>query len=137
MNIEQAKVFIRNAHNAVATLSNAATARHFTFRFSVSDEGNLVFVHLLTSPETYSYLGCIGDKGFFLTKKSCAGADAMSVKALKWLVSHIDSGTELPAGVEFRHSGSCCRCGRELTNPASLDSGIGPECAKKGSFTTF
>jgi len=28
---------------------------------------------------------------------------------------------------------TCMRCGRLLTNPTSLDSGIGPECAKKSA----
>jgi|GEM_PF-6204379 len=28
-------------------------------------------------------------------------------------------------------SGQCCRCGRTLTVPASLNRGMGPECAKK------
>jgi hypothetical protein len=29
----------------------------------------------------------------------------------------------------------CCRCGLELTVPASLHAGMGPECAKKGRWT--
>jgi hypothetical protein len=33
--------------------------------------------------------------------------------------------------VEFWHEGKCCRCGRKLTVPASIASGIGPECATK------
>jgi hypothetical protein len=30
-----------------------------------------------------------------------------------------------------RISGSCCRCGRRLTDETSVENGIGPECAKK------
>jgi hypothetical protein len=30
---------------------------------------------------------------------------------------------------EFHHCGFCCRCGRTLTDPASIESGIGPICA--------
>ncbi len=33
-------------------------------------------------------------------------------------------------GVEYRFAQRCLRCGRELTNPDSLDSGYGPECIK-------
>lgn len=42
-------------------------------------------------------------------------------------------GLETP-GVEFFHSGRCCRCGRILTVPESIMSGIGPECAFKVSI---
>jgi hypothetical protein len=30
-----------------------------------------------------------------------------------------------------RESGVCCSCGRDLTDPASIDAGIGPICAQK------
>lgn len=33
------------------------------------------------------------------------------------------------------HEKSCSRCGRELTVPASLHAGLGPECARKGRWT--
>lgn len=34
----------------------------------------------------------------------------------------------LPAGLEVWHDGACCRCGRQLTDPASVEAGIGPTC---------
>lgn len=42
-------------------------------------------------------------------------------------------GLQTP-GVEIYHSGRCCRCGRILTVPESIVSGIGPECAFKMSI---
>ena len=33
--------------------------------------------------------------------------------------------------VEYRFEGKCRKCNRKLTNPDSIDNGIGPECAKK------
>jgi hypothetical protein len=35
-------------------------------------------------------------------------------------------------GVEYLAEARCIRCSRKLTSPASLASGIGPECAKRG-----
>lgn len=36
------------------------------------------------------------------------------------------------AGMAFAmQSGRCCRCGRELTVPASIHAGVGPDCAEK------
>jgi hypothetical protein len=60
--------------------------------------------------------------------KSKIGAGAPSVKALEWFISRL--GPEAPEGVEVRHSGKCGRCNRTITTPASVDSGIGPECAE-------
>lgn len=38
----------------------------------------------------------------------------------------------LAAAVAYgRYTGSCCICGRELTNPVSIEAGIGPICAGK------
>lgn len=31
--------------------------------------------------------------------------------------------------IRFQHEGRCCVCSRPLTNPESIDAGIGPECA--------
>jgi hypothetical protein len=31
-------------------------------------------------------------------------------------------------------TGTCCICGRELTNPESISMGIGPICIEKGGF---
>jgi len=35
------------------------------------------------------------------------------------------------AGFELRHAGRCGRCGRVLTVPESIDSGLGPVCMNK------
>ena len=32
--------------------------------------------------------------------------------------------------VTLQHIGKCCKCGRKLTDPKSIELGIGPECAK-------
>jgi hypothetical protein len=36
----------------------------------------------------------------------------------------------LEKGYGLDHAGKCCRCGKELTEPTSLEVGIGPECRK-------
>lgn len=38
-----------------------------------------------------------------------------------------------PSGVEVRHDGRCSRCGRALTDPESIDVGMGPICRAKAS----
>lgn len=62
-------------------------------------------------------------------KKSRIGENAPSTKALAWLVKGLAQGADLTKAVELRHEGRCGRCGRKLTTPASIDTGIGPVCA--------
>lgn len=37
----------------------------------------------------------------------------------------------IPDNMHLLHNGTCCRCGRKLTQVESITNGIGPECAKK------
>jgi hypothetical protein len=39
--------------------------------------------------------------------------------------------TCVAGSIRFQHEGRCCMCARPLTNPESIDAGIGPECAGK------
>lgn len=50
--------------------------------------------------------------------------------ALEWFLGRLMRGQSID-GVEFRHTGKCGRCGRKLTNPRSIDIGLGPECEGK------
>ena len=42
----------------------------------------------------------------------------------------LETKADLPRGAAGH--GSCCRCGRDLSNHKSVADGIGPECARKG-----
>ena len=64
-----------------------------------------------------------------ITRRSKVTADAQSWKVFSFLVKHVSAGTELPAKVKFLHQGKCGRCGRALTVPSSIESGLGPTCA--------
>ena len=54
--------------------------------------------------------------------------DADSFVALNWLVGKLAAG-KLPDTVEFYHAGKCGCCGRTLTVPESIVTGLGPVCA--------
>jgi hypothetical protein len=41
----------------------------------------------------------------------------------------VDKGLVLPADIEVWHEGNCRRCRRKLTVPASIELGLGPNCA--------
>ena len=93
------------------------------------------FVSVLTGPDNwanYTYLGVIFDNGTFVHgKKSRIGKDAKSYKCFKWFWEQVNGeGLKLNL-VEVWHEGKCGVCGRKLTVPESIESGLGPVCERK------
>ena len=125
------------AGNARVTLVSAATGRRFTYSIKSKkmDDGKIFhFVGLLTGPSNesdYSFLGTIFDSSKFAHgRKSKIHPTAPSAKAFGWAWSHLATGA-LPPSCEVHHEGRCGRCGRALTVPESIESGLGPVCATK------
>lgn len=57
--------------------------------------------------------------------------DGVDQDELRSLISELD-GAPLQAAMKYgKLAGRCCSCGRELTDPDSIESGIGPVCATK------
>lgn len=126
--------------NATFTIRNPDTGGWFTFRVREGKgENGPRFVSVLTGPDNtsdFAYLGCIfeGDR-FVVTRKSRIAPDAPSAKAFRWLHARLAAGRAL-GPVEFFHEGRCARCGRALTVPESIETGFGPECAKRVHHVT-
>ena len=118
------------AGNARFTLMSVATGVHFTYRVRHHKENPVAFVSLLTGPDNeqdYQYIGYVRDAdGRFRHGgvKARAGFNAPGVRALTWFSRHQDS-----VAVKVYHEGRCGRCGRTLTVPSSIESGLGPVCA--------
>lgn len=120
------------AGHATITIANPATGNRFTYRIKKADQvpnGFLVFVLTGANNESdYRYIGILRQNAndtlsFGLTRKSAFGADAPSVKAFFFFAAHVDDFR-----LEVWHEGRCCRCGRKLTVPESIATGIGPVC---------
>lgn len=127
--LEDAKTYAL-AGNAIITLHSKRTDRHFTFKIRAAKENQVHFVTLLTGGSAddghFTYLGCIAGGAFRLTKNSQASATCSSVKAFDFFMKSKSLHPELAV----HHEGRCGRCGRTLTVPSSIETGIGPECAK-------
>lgn len=70
-----------------------------------------------------------------LNRKCKYNDDTFVVKLARRLLARLLANDTEPiraAGCDVTHAGSCCRCGRLLTTPASIAAGIGPICAKGG-----
>lgn len=128
------------AGHATFTIVSLRTGERLTFKVTRADgddPGRPWFVALLRGPDNeadYSYLGCVfPDRGgapgeYRRGRKSKIGAEAPSQRLAEWFFPRARAGAGL-AQVEVWHEGRCGRCGRTLTVPESVASGIGPVCA--------
>lgn len=128
------------AGDATITLESARTGARFTYLVQAPrvdgrrDHGaDKRFVSLLSGGNVYAYIGFLSrtDRAGELVpwhfvhgrRKAAAGPNAPSVRALAWFLRHPES----PEVIVY-HSGRCGRCGRELTVPGSILTGLGPVC---------
>lgn len=121
------------AGKARLTLRSKKTGVRFTYRVLVK-EGKPAFVSVLTganNEEDYTFLGTLFEgRRYRHGAKSPIGVEAPSAKAFEWAWEKLRSGV-IPANLEVWHEGRCCRCARLLTDPESIEDGVGPECRKR------
>ncbi len=120
------------AGRAFVTLRSTKTGARFTYRVTEKEDAKGVhFVALLTGPENtgdYAFLGTVFEgKRFRHGKRSRVGADAPGARAFAWTFERLAAG-RVPETVEIWHSGRCGKCGRLLTDPTSIELGLGPKC---------
>lgn len=53
----------------------------------------------------------------------------VNVIAFTWLIKMLNNKKDISKLLTFEHMGICSMCGRTLTNPESIERGIGPVCA--------
>lgn len=66
-----------------------------------------------------------------LSVKSKLDLKFKPLAVLAWSLRIVDGKTELPPNYGMFHAGRCGRCGRLLTTPESIESGLGPDCITK------
>ena len=121
------------AGNAKFTVSNPK-GEHYTFRIGHREETQPLFVSLLTGPDnesSFTYMGIYNPESneIRLTAKSKYTEETLPVKVVRWALAAIKAN-KIPEGYAIQHSGHCCRCGRTLTTPESIERTWGPECDK-------
>jgi hypothetical protein len=123
--------------NATVTLVSKRSGDRFTYKIKRakprpgSGEPPF-FVSLLTGPnntEDYEFLGTIfADGKYRHGGKSKIAPTAPSAQAWAWTWGNLTSDR-----VEVWHEGACSRCGRALTDPESIQRGLGPTCAERAA----
>lgn len=146
------------AGKAIFTVHNEQTQNRYTFKvtrkepqesrvrewmrqhglteeLAKAEIGPTFFVNFLTGPDNendYTYLGMLDAVSgtVRLSRGSKMREDSMPVVAVRWTLRQIWRQNPLQPHVTIQHAGRCCRCGRLLTVPESIESGWGPECRK-------
>jgi hypothetical protein len=135
--------FIFGGH-ATFTIVSKRSGTRFTYRVAqpAPRDGKPApfFASVLTGPDNtadYTYMGILRPNGagsaagapeLVPTRASKISPNAASFRALEWFVQHLASDA-----VEFHHCGRCARCGRQLTDPESIESGFGPHCRARAA----
>ena len=135
-NAEQALSYMV-AGRATVTLVSKKSGKRFTYRIRQPEAGSdRRFVSLLNGPDNtsdYMYMGMLvtSESGLWRirsTQASRVPESAPSYRAVAWALRRLSTG-EMPEELEVWHHGRCGRCGRTLTVPESISSGLGPVCA--------
>jgi hypothetical protein len=135
--------------NAIFTVSNTE-GKHHTFnvekskpneRYPQNYFGRVLVGPDNNNPDEYRYVGMLhispnpNIDPKLVTTKASKLVDPVVFKLLQWtlkVVWQVARGAyTLPERITIQHEGRCGRCGAKLTNPASLDTGLGPECAER------
>lgn len=118
-------------------------APHYTYRVQKVEASERFpesyFVQSLTGPQNtsdYVYLGKLNPTTGLvqLTAKSSFPETSFRVRLLRRVLACVWAGDHdayEKHGFKTHHEGRCGRCGRTLTTPESIESGIGPICAGK------
>lgn len=129
------------AGKATITVKSLVTANHLTFKIVCppdkdKDNSLLFWVSIMigTDNEThYAFIGSVffSNRGprFKYSMKASLPEDSLGVKSFKWLLDRlVEQHKNLRQAIEIWHAGHCCRCGKKLTTPESIERGIGPKC---------
>ena len=128
MNRSEFQTYAKGCHGSI-TARSIATGNHYTFKFRQSRSAGLLAL-VLTDGDQWLNLGFIDfqKRTVRLGKYTEFSSSSTCYRALTWLVKLAEFH---PAVVEVQHDGRCGRCGRPLTHPDSIQSGIGPICAQR------
>lgn len=107
-------------------------AKRLTLRFSgINVKPNRDLTALWVTSQTEKEEGNYGLKPKYLGKVTRSGCDSRLTDDVKATIMSAASDP-LTAAIRYgKVSGECSCCGRELTDPRSIERGIGPICAEK------
>ena len=117
------------------TVHNDARNTHITIRIRRPKGFRTMLVDAMTGSDNetgFEYIGSM-NRGLVVkrqTKNTLSAKAEMVAAGWEFTLKAISNGSISSLPLSVHHDGKCACCGRKLTQPASLASGIGPVCAK-------
>ena len=118
---------------AAFTVVSHKTGLDYTFKLKRKTFDNVnwyTFVYVERQYLNWLYLGYY--KRPFICKKGKHVTTSPAQVAIEWILNRISSGGTIKQAT-FLHTGNCLKCGRTLTDAASIKYGLGPTCRKNFS----
>lgn len=115
------------AGNAILTVQSRETENHFTYAVSKKKDEDVWFVKVLINHE-YVYIGMFTWNGFRTTRGSKVSSNTPSFVVMNIVFKRYVLSLNPHPKLKLLHNGYCSHCGRLLTHPDSLETGLGPVC---------
>lgn len=121
------------------TLFNSDRNTHLTFKarrpkgWTVNSP---VLIDLMVGKDNesdFGFIGSVNNRGFYKASPKSKVEGGVANRTLVWLLTKLNNGVDLPEALEIKGASKCCRCAKKLTNPDSIDDGMGPTCRKKAN----
>jgi NADH:ubiquinone oxidoreductase subunit D len=114
--------------NALFTMVGVESRFTYKVKQLKRDPDNVRAVYVLSGPNNTADYMRIGTIRVDLNEFEARNSLTPSARAFNWVFARLVRGLSI-APVQVLHHGRCCKCGRTLTTPESIQSGIGPICA--------
>jgi len=119
------------AGNALFTILNQDTKNYVTFKVKKHKEDYVWFVSTLGQHGQNTFIGtCFSDKKYKHSKNSDISYNDKKVEVFEWFLNKFFNNQDKYPMVKVYHHGHCGACGKTLTTPDSIKSGIGPVCGR-------
>ena len=105
-------------------LRSRVTGNAFTYK--AKHKFGLVYVHYVNMKS--KPLVCTLNMGLTTARRQQMSRGYMWGDALMWMLERVLTGQPIVSNVSWEHTGCCAKCGRPLTDPQSIEAGLGPIC---------
>jgi len=116
-------------------MKSLKSGKEFIYKISPMSKNNprydeYTYYVSLVLPGGSEFMGVMKseENKYIHSKKSYRQYDSPEVKGINWLLHQFEIENEFPSDMEFYHMGVCSCCGKGLTDPQSIELGIGPIC---------
>lgn len=111
------------------TMRSRSTGKDYTYKIARNEFRGTWYTHVFIERQYLSFLH-LGIYTNGIIKKKGIAVDSETANGIAWLLRQIEKRdfTNLDTQAELFHTGTCLRCGRELTDASSIEIGLGPTC---------